>query len=142
MIRLMCRFERRAPYDVYRGIGRMTALRDLCPLVMLAWLAALQIAVSAVDSAPRPIRQLVHTRWTVKDGAPTDIAAITQTPDGYLWLAARSGLVRFDGVRFVPLAERGADTIPNGGVQRLLAARDSSLWIVWANGVIGRWRDG
>ena len=109
---------------------------------MLAFLAAMQIAVSAVDSAPRPIAQLVHTRWTVKDGAPADIRFIAQTPDGYLWLAARSGLVRFDGVRFVPLPVRGADTIPNGGVQRLLAARDSSLWIVWISGVVSHWRDG
>jgi signal transduction histidine kinase/ligand-binding sensor domain-containing protein len=109
---------------------------------MLAWLAALQIAVSAVDSAPRPITQLVHTRWTVKEGAPADIQHIAQTPDGYLWLAARSGLVRFDGVRFVPLPVQGSDTIPNGGVQRLLAARDSSLWIVWTSGVVSHWRDG
>jgi len=109
---------------------------------MLAWLAALQIAVSAVDSAPRPITQLVHTRWTVKDGAPGDIQYMAQTPDGYLWLAAQSGLVRFDGVRFVPLPVRGADTIPNGGVQHLLAARDGSLWIVWLSGVVSQWRDG
>src|SRR4051794_18882255 len=106
---------------------------------MLAWLAALQIAVSAVDSAPRPITQLVHTRWTVKDGAPADILDMAQTPDGYLWLAAQSGLVRFDGVRFVPLPVRAADAIPNGGVQHLLAARDSSLWIVWISGVVSQW---
>jgi ligand-binding sensor domain-containing protein len=109
---------------------------------MLAWLAALQITLSAVDSAPCPITQLVHTRWTAKEGAPAGINHIAQTPDGYLWLGAGSGVVRFDGVRFVPLGIRSADTIPNGAVQRLLAARDGSLWIVWMSGVVSHWRDG
>lgn len=110
------------------------------PLVMLAWLAALQMSLSAVDSAPRPISQLVHTTWTAKDGAPTEIIDLGQTSDGYLWLGTRSGLVRFDGVRFVPFAPRGGDTIPSGGVRRLLGTRDPSLWIVWLNAAVSRLR--
>jgi signal transduction histidine kinase/ligand-binding sensor domain-containing protein len=109
---------------------------------MLACLAALQIALSAIDSTPRPISQLVHTTWTARDGAPTDIIDIAQTSDGYLWLGTRSGLVRFDGVRFVPLAPLGGDTIPSGGIRRLLGTRDGSLWIVWLSGGVSRLRDG
>jgi signal transduction histidine kinase/ligand-binding sensor domain-containing protein len=109
---------------------------------MLAWLTALQMSSSAVDSAPRPISQLVHTTWTAKDGAPTEIIDLGQTSDGYLWLGTRSGLVRFDGVRFVPFAPRGGDTIPSGGVRRLLGTRDGSLWIVWLSGAVSRLRDG
>ena len=29
------------------------------------------------------------------------VQAIAQTPDGYLWLGTRGGLVRFDGLQFV-----------------------------------------
>jgi signal transduction histidine kinase/ligand-binding sensor domain-containing protein len=109
---------------------------------MLACLAALQIGLFGVDSAPRPISQLVHTTWTAKDGAPADVIDLGQTSDGYLWLGTRSGLVRFDGVRFVPFAPQRGDTIPAGGVRRLLGARDGSLWIVWLSGVVSHLRDG
>ena len=78
---------------------------------MLAWLAFLQIGILAADSTPiRPISQWVHTTWTAKDGAPIEIRALAQTTDGYLWLGSSGGLVRFDGVRFVPFAPRGGDT--------------------------------
>src|SRR3954468_12891047 len=109
---------------------------------MLASLVALLLGMSGSDSTlPLPITQLVHTTWTVTDGAPADIYQIAQTPDGYLWLGTQSGVVRFDGVRFVPLAVLGAD-IPNGGVLQLLTARDSSLWIVWWSGMVSQWRNG
>ncbi|MBV7534866.1 hypothetical protein KW842_03700 [Duganella sp. sic0402] len=41
-----------------------------------------------------------HTSWTAKDGAPTNVESMAQTSDGWLWLASKSGLHRFDGVRF------------------------------------------
>src|SRR5262245_10961299 len=110
---------------------------------MLACLASWLIAQSAVDSTPaRPITQLVHTRWTTENGAPTDVRALAQTRDSYLWVGALSGLVRFDGVRFVPFAPRPGDTPPLGGVRKLLAARDGSLWIVWLSGRVSRLHDG
>ncbi|MGB7822492.1 MAG: hypothetical protein WBL22_09910, partial [Candidatus Sulfotelmatobacter sp.] len=38
--------------------------------------------------------------------------AITQTADGYLWVGTEGGLVRFDGVRFVPCtAQEGKSTV-------------------------------
>jgi hypothetical protein len=48
----------------------------------------------------RDINEFYHTSWTAKDGAPTDIWDMAQTADGWIWLAAASGLYRFDGVRF------------------------------------------
>src|SRR5688572_682210 len=109
---------------------------------MLRVLAALQIGLFSADPSPRPISQLVHTRWTFRDGAPSEIQALAQTPDGYLWIGSRTRLVRFDGVRFVPFAPQSGDTIPGGGAERLLVTRDSSLWIVWRTGVVSRFRNG
>jgi signal transduction histidine kinase/streptogramin lyase len=110
---------------------------------MLALLASFQIAIGAVDSTPpRPITQLVHTRWSLKEGAPTEIRALAQTTDGYLWLGTLSGLVRFDGVRFVPFVPRSGDSLPATGIRSLLAARDGSLWITWSGGRVSRLRDG
>lgn len=109
---------------------------------MLVCLAALQIGLFAVDSLPRPISELGHTRWTLKDGAPAETEALAQTIDGYLWIGTRTRLVRFDGVRFVPFRPPHGDTIPSGGVRRLLASRDGSLWIVWRTGAVSRFRAG
>lgn len=40
-------------------------------------------------------------QWDISAGIPANtIAAITQTPDGYLWIATLKGLVRFDGLTF------------------------------------------
>jgi ligand-binding sensor domain-containing protein len=82
----------------------------------------------------------VHTRWTAKDGAPTEILTLVRTTDGYLWLGTRWGLVRFDGVRFVQFGPRGGDTLQAGGVSSLLAVRDGSLWIVSLSGAVSRLR--
>src|SRR5688572_1464841 len=110
---------------------------------MLAWLAFLQLGISAPDSTPvRPISQWVHTTWTAKDGAPTRLLALAQTRDGYLWIGTLAGLVRFDGVRFVPFLPQSGDSLPSGGVRRLLATRDGSLWLVGRSGAVSHLRDG
>ena len=74
----------------------------------------------------RDINEFYHTSWTAKDGAPADIWDMAQTADGWIWLAAASGLFRFDGVRFErfePIGEafRSVSTIslmarPNGSI--------------------------
>ena len=48
------------------------------------------------------LRQVNHRMYTAAEGAPSDIAALAQTPDGTLWIGSPAGLTRFDGVRFVP----------------------------------------
>src|SRR5688572_22480224 len=102
---------------------------------MLTRIAFSLIAAQAADPTPRPITQLVHTRWSIEDGAPADIRALAQTGDGYLWVGGVAGLARFDGVRFVPLVPRG-DSMPVVAVRRMLGTRDGSLWVVWRNGVL------
>lgn len=49
----------------------------------------------------KAISQFTHTSWSAKDGIPGPVRAITQAPDGYLWLGTEAGLYRFDGLRFV-----------------------------------------
>ena len=50
------------------------------------------------------LTQFGHTAWRVRDGQlPGSPLALAQTSDGFLWIGTEAGLVRFDGVRFVPL---------------------------------------
>lgn len=110
---------------------------------MLALAAALLAGIPAPDSIPiRPIHQLAHKTWAARDGAPTEIRLLAQTGDGYLWLGTVSGLVRFDGVRFVPFQPRGNDSLPAAGVRALKEGRDGTLWIVWETGVVSHLIEG
>jgi len=110
---------------------------------MLALAAALLAGIPAPDSIPiRPIHQLAHKTWAAQDGAPTEIRVLAQTGDGYLWLGTVSGLVRFDGVRFVPFLPRGSDTLPASGVRALMEGRQGTLWIVWETGAVSHLVDG
>jgi signal transduction histidine kinase/DNA-binding response OmpR family regulator/ligand-binding sensor domain-containing protein len=60
------------------------------------------------------IDQYGHDTWTSQSGLPGEaVYQILQTPDGYLWLRTSSGLVRFDGVRFV-LVDPVIDNRPVG----------------------------
>ena len=49
----------------------------------------------------RALSQYIRDRWEKTSGfAAGPVYGITQTRDGYLWVAAEKGIVRFDGLRF------------------------------------------
>jgi len=90
----------------------------------------------------RRISQYAHTAWRVRDGAfAGEPSGITQTTDGYMWIGTHAGLVRFDGVRFVPFAPPAGQQLPNPAVISLLGATDGSLWIGTASG-LAQWKNG
>jgi signal transduction histidine kinase/ligand-binding sensor domain-containing protein len=106
-------------------------------------LVLLIVSNSVVGLALDPVlrtSQYAHTSWRVQDGVfngnPT---AIVQTADGYLWIGTSSGLVRFDGLQFVPWQLPEGAALSNG-VYSLGASRDGSLWI--GSSVLMRWKDG
>jgi ligand-binding sensor domain-containing protein len=83
----------------------------------------------ALDPSKR-ISQYAHTAWRVQDGAFSGAPnAITQTKDGYLWIGTDGGLVRFDGVRFVPWSPSNGKPLADPRIYSLLGAHDGSLWI-------------
>ena len=85
------------------------------------------------------INQYGHNAWS--DGSSVgNIYAITQTPDGYLWLGGEFGLFRFDGVRSVPWQFPAGQRLPNKPFS-LLVTRDGALWIGTFAG-LATWSDG
>ena len=108
------------------------------------WLVALLIFFTAncawgVDPH-RLISQYGHTAWRIQDGFFTHPSAITQTTDGYIWIATINGLVRFDGVKFTSWTPPKGQQLPRGS-GALLGARDGSLWI-GAPGGLAQLKDG
>jgi signal transduction histidine kinase len=72
--------------------------------------------------------QAAHTAWGEPQGAPSMAPAMAQTADGFLWIGSSSGLVRFDGVSFVPQpSPSGAPGSP--GVRSLFVDREKNLWV-------------
>src|SRR5262249_33583057 len=57
------------------------------------------------------------------------VYAITQTPDGYLWLGTEKGLVRFDGLKFRLFNKTDSALLPVGPVIDLMTDSDGVLWI-------------
>jgi signal transduction histidine kinase/ligand-binding sensor domain-containing protein len=88
----------------------------------------------------KTLTQYSWTTWTQEHGLPQDtIRAITQTPDGYLWLGTDEGLARFDGYEFIIFNKTNGD-LPSNSVAALSAASDGTLWIGTSNGLV-RYRD-
>lgn len=109
------------------SFSQITGSYLLLILLVLAFLAA--SPVYALDPG-RSVSQYGHTIWRTADGElPGAPHAITQTTDGYLWIGTEVGVVRFDGVRFVPLPTPSGDTLCDCGITSLLGTRDGSLWI-------------
>ena len=110
-------------------------------LLRFAWLLLLLAPAPAAAVDPeRHISQYAHTAWRVQDVAEDFRGPFTQTADGYFWFGTASGLVRFDGISFVPYAPSGLK-LPTRGFRHLLGARDGSLWIGTTSG-LARLKDG
>jgi len=118
-------FEKvRATFTLQTGEFNTQRFIPLCFLLLFA-----ARSVWAVDPSNR-ISQYAHTAWRIQDGVLSGTPfAVTQTTDGYLWIGTQAGLVRFDGVRFVPWTSPDGKHLPSSNIASLLGARDGSLWI-------------
>ena len=101
-------------------------------------LAVLGLLAGGVSSATAetPLAELFHQSWGIRQGAPGAVVSITQTSDGYLWLASPGGLYRFDGTqfeRFLP----GSGTLPRR-IVKLAALPDGGLLIGSSNDGVSR----
>ncbi|MGA2596232.1 MAG: two-component regulator propeller domain-containing protein [Bryobacteraceae bacterium] len=112
-------------------------------LALWAAAAAIFFAGSCYAIDPhRAMSQYVQERWGAEQGLPRGpIYAITQTVDGYLWIATDAGLIRFDGLHF-RLIQDSARPSESRSALGLAADKDGSLWIRLRNLTLRRYRDG
>jgi signal transduction histidine kinase/ligand-binding sensor domain-containing protein len=70
------------------------------------------------------------------------VFAIVQGKHGYLWIGARDGLFRFDGIHFEKIEPE--KRIPNrvSMVATLLVARDGAIWVGYQSGGVAVYRNG
>src|ERR1039457_5117442 len=111
--------------------ARLTAQYTLALLLFCADLHALEPS--------HAISQYGHTAWTRQNGGlQAGVFALTQTPDGDLWVGTEFGLFHFDGVRFLPWQPPPGQPLSSGYMFALAAAPDGSLWIGTRQG-LPRW---
>ncbi len=117
-----------------------------CPLLLITRaLACAFVLVSATWTQAQtvpPARSSAMRSWTVDDGLPYNIVwTIAQTPDGYLWVGTRGGLVRFDGDRFTRF-DRRTPGLASSDVRALHVDADGILWIGTSGGGLSRYSGG
>jgi signal transduction histidine kinase/ligand-binding sensor domain-containing protein len=111
------------------------------PLLLLGVLFS--FAGSVWPATPElTLRQVNHRMYTAAQGAPSDIAALAQTPDGTLWIGSPAGLTRFDGVRFVPYPGPAEEPLRSTNISSLFVAPDGRLWIGFRPGGISSLKGG
>jgi signal transduction histidine kinase/ligand-binding sensor domain-containing protein len=103
--------------------------RHWLPAATIIPLCCICFSSSIATPYSQRLTQYGHSSWRLQDGLFSSPNSIAQTKDGYLWIGTDAGLVRFDGVRFVPWNSFSDGSIATWGIDRVLAARDGSLWI-------------
>src|ERR1700761_7959829 len=117
----------------------MTYRRNRRVLLVFGLLALLFGKTAPALDPHRLISQYAHTVWRVQDGFPHGPHMITQTSDGYIWIAV-NGLLRFDGVTMTPVPPQ--KSFPTDAtINWLLGSRDGSLWMATYQGLY-RLKDG
>jgi signal transduction histidine kinase/ligand-binding sensor domain-containing protein len=106
--------------------------RLLC--ISTLWLLAVTASPLLAATPDIPLRQFEHTAWTLKNGAPSQILALAQTMDGYLWIGTANGLFRFDGVSFQLYQPPRGQHLMESSVQSLTATPDGGLWVGYTLG--------
>lgn len=94
------------------------------------WPALLLTSTCYGVAAPGPLmRDYRHTSWTAADGLPSQISAMAQTRDGWLWIGTEDGLYRFDGLHFAHVAPPARGVLARSRIFSLHAADNGDLWV-------------
>ncbi len=89
------------------------------------WLTLLLAGIT-----PAPGQEFSVQNWHQEDGLPDEeITAVTQTPDGFLWVGTFKGLARFDGEKFKVFQTESHPDLPDSRICNLLTDRAGTLWI-------------
>jgi signal transduction histidine kinase/ligand-binding sensor domain-containing protein/ActR/RegA family two-component response regulator len=123
------------------SISASARLRLTALLALLLWCGAIRRAQALDPGQPAHFYTVEH--WGPREGFPEEtIFALTQTRDGYLWLATPAGLVRFDGREFAFWDRQRVPGLETLSAASLLATADGSLWMRNSAGELWRRRNG
>lgn len=123
---------------VHQRVSCRNGLGVLCACLV----AVLAVAARGMESLLPPDLARAYTvrKWTLDDGLPDSlVCGVVPGRDGYLWLATARYLVRFDGLRFVPVAMPAQSSV--GRNEGLFQDSSGGLWLYGFLGAV-RYADG
>ena len=112
------------------------------------WLALALLALGCAHAGyaldqNKNTSQYIRDEWNAREGFPGGrVYAITQTPDGYLWIGTENGLVRFDGLQFRLLQHSELGQLPEGPVFSLDVDASGDLWVSQGGPRLFRYHNG
>jgi signal transduction histidine kinase/ligand-binding sensor domain-containing protein len=114
--------------------------------VLLALVLVLHPRRAPAQSAELPLAHWQHTAW-IGDSSLPPLAGEGMVPsnDGFLWLGAPRGLVRFDGARFTLFDSTSVPALKGAtGCCHVPMQLDSSgtMWVLGPDGLVLSYRDG
>jgi signal transduction histidine kinase/ligand-binding sensor domain-containing protein len=99
-------------------------------LIIAVGCAAAGVRPALATELDGPLTGYKLTSWNHIGGITrSEVYAVGQDQEGYLWVGTEGGLSRFDGVRFLAWDAIGPGPLPKGAVRLLCVARDGSLWV-------------
>jgi ligand-binding sensor domain-containing protein len=106
-----------------------------CFAVLLLTLVVQGAAISHAQT----IAQMYHRSWLKRDGAPDSIWQMSQSSDGFLWIASDAGLYRFDGLQFKKYAASTHHLLSNQ-ITAVYGATNGDVWVGYQFGGCSRIR--
>lgn len=85
-------------------------------------------------------QDVIYKRFTTNEGLPsTEVYAVAQSADGYIWVGTDNGLARYDGKRFVAFSSK--DGLPDNTVVDFTFPDSNSLWPVTLSNNLSTFRN-
>jgi ligand-binding sensor domain-containing protein/AraC-like DNA-binding protein len=106
-------------------------------MAVILFLSFLPLRLMSLDPG-KAIDQYLMDEWKIPDGLPANtIRAVTQTPDGFLWLGVGSNFVlaRFDGITFKVFKNETNQKIKNSIIYDFFLDKKETLWIISSGGL-------
>ena len=89
-----------------------------------------QSRVIQISNRDRLPDEYLVDSWEEEDGFPLNsINDISQTPDGYLWIASENGLIRFDGYQFTRFDRSNTPALSTPRIPSIYVDRGGRMWI-------------
>lgn len=88
----------------------------------------------AASEPDTPLPRYLSDQWNRENGFPFNhVRAVTQTPDGFLWIATENQLLRFDGVTFENISAETGQELINDSLFDLRVDKSGTLLIgsIW-----------
>ncbi|WP_236629878.1 diguanylate cyclase [Pseudohaliea rubra] len=103
--------------------------------LLLALLLPLFFSATGTQALNRSPSQFLVDHYGREQGLPSETVWMArQGPSGYLWLATRRGLVRFDGLKFTVFNSETHPAFSNSDVRAIEWTVDGQLWIATYGG--------